>query len=81
MIVQFEGGGPAQGLFKNIPDTNEIRVGTPESLLEGEAAFYIVGNKEAIPGLRQVGAVANFSGFRKSAASLIHFTVDERSSD
>ena len=82
MIVQFEGGGPAQGLFKSV-DTglDEIRVGTPEMVAEGMAAFYIVTNKEYNSQYRKTMATASFAGMRKSAASLIAFSIDERNED
>ncbi len=80
MIVQFN-GGPAQGLFKDVPEKDEVRVGTPESLQEGMAAVYTITGKEEIPGIRKLGAVGNYAGMRKSATSLIDFIVDERSSD
>ncbi len=80
MIVQFI-GGPAQGLFKTIVDKDEIRVGTPESVDEGMAAVYVVSNKEEIPGIRRIGAVANYSGMRKSATTLIDFIVDPENQD
>jgi hypothetical protein len=81
MIVQFTGGGPAQGLFKNTENKDVIRVGTPESLADGMAAFYTVTGKEEIPGIRKVGAVATYSGMQKSAASLIDFVVDPENQD
>ena len=80
MIVQFN-GGPAQGLFMNVPEKAEIRVGTPESMAEGMAAFYVISGKELIPGVRKLGAVGNYSGMRKSATSLIDFVVDKENQD
>lgn len=81
MIVQFQGGGPANGMFKNVPNKDEIRVGTPESLQDGMAAYYVVLLKEEIPGVRKLGAVAAFGGMKKTAVSLIDFIVDKENQD
>jgi len=76
MIVMFAGGGPAQGLYKNV-DTkvDEIRVGTAELMAEGRAAVYMVANKEVVPALRITTAVASFAGYRDTAASLVSFVI------
>ena len=74
MVVMFDGGGPAQGLFKTMADKDEIRVATPQLLDEGEAAFYVVAPREHMAS-RYRSAVANFVGYRPSAASLVDFVI------
>ena len=77
MIVLMQGGGPANGLYKNFPNgKRELRIGTAESLADGMAAVYVVSNPEAIPGLRAIGAVATFIGMRKTATALLDMMVE-----
>ncbi len=77
MIVMFQGGGPAAGLYKNFPtEKSEIRVATAESLADGMAAVYVVGVRERIAGLRVTSAVADYSGMRKTATSHVDLIVE-----
>lgn len=77
MIVMFQGGGPAQGLYKNFDNkVKEIRVGTEESVADGMAAVYYVGQMERMVGLHATAAVANYGGMKKTAASLVTMMVD-----
>ena len=74
MIVIFS-GGPADGLMKTVPtDKKEIRVATTELLTESKAAFYVVPEISKMPNGHTLG-VAEFSGIRKSAISLVDITL------
>ncbi len=73
--IMFEGGGPAQGVFRSISHPkDEVRVATPELLQAGEAAFYAV-ESPAVIGPGHKGAVARFVGVRPCAASLLDLMV------
>ena len=80
MIVLFV-GGPAQGLFQNIPNKDEIRVATTSMLDKEKAAFYYVRDKERDPSLRVTKATAVFSGVRDSAVSLVDLILAEPNDD
>lgn len=73
MIVLFEGGGPANGMFHSIADKDELRVATPDMIEEGVAAFYTVERAPLSEFHR--AATASFAGIRPSAASLLDVIV------
>ena len=69
-------GGPAAGLFENLPDKDSFRVATVKMLMEGKAAFYVLGEKHFDPKLRFTLAAATFTNVRDSAQSLVDLVID-----